>query len=69
MNFGRGNESKCYLFRSLVAMSIVKNRNRKFKLRLKKTYIFELTPTDLGRFADAAFSHTVDCFFPFAVVF
>ena len=24
MNFGRGNKSKCYLFRSLVAVSIVK---------------------------------------------
>ena len=28
----------------------------------KKTYIFELAPTDLGRFADAASSHTVDYF-------
>ena len=50
-------------------MSIVKkHRNREFKLRFKKAYIFEITPTDLGRFAYAASSHTVDCFFPLAFV-
>ena len=38
------------------------------KTSVKKAYIFELTPTNLGRFADAASSHTVDCFFPVAFV-
>ena len=61
---------KCYLFRSLVAVSIVKQIEIGVYTSVKKkTYIFELTPTDLGRFADAASSHTVDCFFPFAFVF
>ena len=55
--------------RSLVAVSIVKEIEIGSSNFGKKTYIFELTPTDLGRFADAASSYTVHCFFPFGFVF